>query len=486
MSPNGRNERKLDQYHHYIPRFILRRYQVGPVRSKTERQRLFRKTGVDPESVYYWDVAKGTLDLRPIGKVYGVQNLYRDCKNAENVNAIEQKLSVLEARAAFVISNLHKNLPTNKFSVKRRPLEDLRKFLFIMHLRNVRLRDNYYDEDKNRPIQQWVKNYRQTHGFNTPTEAWLGTMQYYLDNSHSQIMAQAAESMDKHGPKHIIDFLQGSGVGPENFPALTYQVHCGSKYTCIWQAAEGEEFVLTHNGFGLWEGLIDGLPGLHSVYVISPRVVIVFRTRAVFEFPTFAPASAHPPIISSDLASIAHPSPVVEYHGSFPAQGKAADLEAYRGSKQAEEDVFHFDVKRLTVAETVTVNRFLLDNVYSDGSVTFASKACMLRTARSYCKTLDIQWNPKVPVLIKLLEDNLATSKTSEDDVDPRKLVHFELFILLMDVSTGKKSYNSVYDRARAVVKLLTENMDFSSVFASELDERLPGHICRVPVRLPP
>ena len=30
----------------------------------------------------------------------------------------------------------------------------------------------------------------------------------------------------------------------------------------IWEAADDSEFVLSGNGFGLWEGLIDGYPGL--------------------------------------------------------------------------------------------------------------------------------------------------------------------------------------------------------------------------------
>ncbi|KAI6120559.1 hypothetical protein EV401DRAFT_1859687, partial [Pisolithus croceorrhizus] len=387
MSPQKDKGKKSDQYHHYIPRFILRRYQVGPVRSKAERQRLFRKTGVAPEYVHYWDVAQGTLDVRPIGQVYGVQNLYRDCKNTENVNVVEQKLSALECTAAAVISKLHAALPTDKFSVKRRQLEDLRKFLFIMHLRKVGVKDDYYNEDKNRPMQQFIKNYRQTHGFETPAEAWLDTIQYYLDNSHSLIMTHAAEIMDKHGLKHIMKCLQGSTFGTENFPAITYQTHCGGKYTCIWQAAEGEEFVLTHNGFGLWEGLVNGIPGLHSVFVVSPRIVIVLRNKSIFEFHVHAPAGMPPPIISSDLVGIVQPSPDVEYRGcsaGIPSQGKLADLEAYRGSKQAEEDIFHFNIKRLTTAETMMVNRVLLDNVCSDGSVTFASRPCMLRTARSY------------------------------------------------------------------------------------------------------
>ena len=96
-------------------------------RKKRERERLFRETGVHPEYVHYWDAANDTLDLRSTSQVYGVQNLYRDRKN---VNVVEEKLAVLERKAADVIKELLEALPTDKFSVKRRSLEDLRKFLF--------------------------------------------------------------------------------------------------------------------------------------------------------------------------------------------------------------------------------------------------------------------------------------------------------------------------------------------------------------------
>ena len=76
------------------------------------------------------DAANDTLDLRSTSQVYGVQNLYRHRKNTENVNVVEEKLAVLERKAADVIKELLEALTTDKFSVKRRSLEDLRKFLF--------------------------------------------------------------------------------------------------------------------------------------------------------------------------------------------------------------------------------------------------------------------------------------------------------------------------------------------------------------------
>lgn len=46
-----------------------------------------------------------------------------------------------------------------------------------------------------------------------------------------------------------------------------------------------------------------------------------------------------------------------------------------------------------------------------------------------------------------LLEDTLTSSDTAERDIDPKNLVYFELFILLQDMFTGKKSSLSMRPR---------------------------------------
>jgi hypothetical protein len=55
-------------------------------RNRKERQKNFnkaRKTGVDKDTILMYDVTTQTLEPRPIAKVYGDTNLYRDDRNAE-------------------------------------------------------------------------------------------------------------------------------------------------------------------------------------------------------------------------------------------------------------------------------------------------------------------------------------------------------------------------------------------------------------------
>ncbi|KAK0431995.1 hypothetical protein EV421DRAFT_1911398, partial [Armillaria borealis] len=144
-SSNTLSHTHRDQFHHAIPRFILRRFQSGPRKSKAERRKEFQRTREDPDRVLYYDIASGSLDIRSIGTIYGLKNLYRDASNPSNANELEEKLSVLEKDAAVVIEALHSNLASGKATLKRHDVERLRKFMFVMHYRNVG--GSYFDPD---------------------------------------------------------------------------------------------------------------------------------------------------------------------------------------------------------------------------------------------------------------------------------------------------------------------------------------------------
>ncbi|KAG2151024.1 uncharacterized protein EDB93DRAFT_1103257 [Suillus bovinus] len=346
------------QYQHFIPRFILRRFQVGPVKSKTERQNEFRRTGVDPEYVHYYDIATGSLDIRPIGMVYGVPNFYQDVRNTRNINALEEKLGDLERDAASIIMDLHNALPQGTFTLKRRPLELLRKFLFIMHYRKVSCSDTYFqvDHPENAGGRQWIESFMKAKGIHSSAGVWLHFLRYYLDSSHSDIMQDAAKLVEKYGEEGLQRMITESHIPPDlkHFPAYTYHTHANNYFFSIWEAAEGEEFILTHNGFGLWEGLADGYPDLHRIFVVSPRVALVLRN--IILRPEMKAYVKRGSLASSFLnVNPAPPTPIY-------ASGQYGTH----------------------IGQTLEFNSVLLVNVTKTGSLTFLSKSNMLRTVRAF------------------------------------------------------------------------------------------------------
>ncbi|KAG2127916.1 uncharacterized protein EDB93DRAFT_1235100 [Suillus bovinus] len=477
------------QYHHFIPRFILRRFQVGPVKSKTERQKEFRRTGVDPEYVHYYDIATGSLDIRPIGKVYGVPNFYQDVQNTRNINELEEKLADLERHAASIIMDLHKVLPQGTFTLKRRPLELLRKFLFIMHYRKVSCSGAYFQADhpENARSRQWIESFMKAKGIQSSIGVWLYFLRYYLDTSHSDIMRDAAELVDKYGEEGLLKMITESHIPPdvENYPAYTYHTHANNAFFSIWEAAEGEEFILTHNGFGLWEGLGGGCPGLHRIFVVSPRIAIVLCNIVLR--PDIK-KYAKPGSLVSSLLHV-NPAPATPIYTSgeraIPMNSESAmALARYRSSQEGANDSFVFKITKLSRPQTLEFNSVLLVNVTKTGSLTFLSKSNALRTVRVF-RSLPANFlaSELLVPLIARLTDTMETEASAlrpplqspeavlHPKVDALTLVDVVLYVLLMQICTGSRRFETAYDRAHLVFKIMEKAKPTS--FADEINREV-------------
>ncbi|KAG1874951.1 hypothetical protein F4604DRAFT_1680810 [Suillus subluteus] len=453
------------QYQHFIPRFILRRFQVGPVRSKIERQREFRRTGVDPEYVY------------------GVPNVYQDIRNTHNINELEEKLADLERHAASIIMDLHKALPQGTFTLKRRSLELLRKFLFIMHYRNVSYSGTYFQADhpENAGGRQWIEAFMKAKGIQSAVETWLHFLRYYLDTSHSDIMRDAAELVEKYGEEGLQKMMTDSHIPPdlEHFPAYTYHGHANSYFFSIWEAAEGEEFIITHNAFGLWEGLGGGCPGLHRIFVVSPRIALVLRH--VITRPEMKEYIKPGAFVSSLLnVNPAPPTPIYASgkHGTHINHvnfQSAMSLARYRSSQEGGNDSFVFKITKLSRPQTLEFNSVVLVNVRKTGSLTFLSRGSMLRTARAF-RSLPANFL-KSELLVPLIAQLTNTMETEVAALRPTITVTSDcpgpglLYVLLMQICTGSRQFETAYDRAHLVFRIMEKAKP--TLFADEISREV-------------
>ncbi|KAG0693700.1 hypothetical protein DFH29DRAFT_816087 [Suillus ampliporus] len=367
-----------NQFQHFISRFILRKFQVEPPMSRGERQKEFRLTGVYPGHVHYYDVATRSLDIRPIGKVYGVPGIYQDVHNTENINELEEKLGALESLAAPIIEDLHDAIHQGTFTLKRGSLELLQKFLFIMYYRHESRSSQSFrvDRPENAKARHWIEHFMKANGIQSAVEMWLHVLRYYLDGSHSDILQDATELVEKYGEE---------GLEEMHFPAITYQNYVDDYFLSIWEAAKGEEFILTHNSFGLREGVADGCPNLHRIFVISPRIAIVLCNALL------RPENKGRKKRSSLKSCLldANPAPATQIytngrggirceHGNFKSPVR------YTSSKEGGNDSFLFKITKLTRRQTLDLNSVVLANVKDTGSLTFLTGKKMLRTARAF------------------------------------------------------------------------------------------------------
>ncbi|KAJ7279323.1 hypothetical protein C8J57DRAFT_1125134 [Mycena rebaudengoi] len=467
MTPQTRE----DQYQHFIPRFILRRFQPGGIRkSRVERQREYARTRSDSESILVYELETQSLTLCPVGSVYGVRNLYQDVRSSLNINELEEKLSKLEGDAAKIVNDLHTALAEKRdFGLKRRALDRLRKFLFLMHYRNSTLSKTYFQEDhpQSRAARDWTEQYRLRHHLDSATDMWLHCLRYFLDTSHAQIALDASQMYEKFG---LLAMTSGGPIPPEAeyYHAVAYQLQAGHYFLCVWEAADGEEFILGSNGFGLWEGVGPGT-AVHRIFVISPRLTLVLRSGFLRDEVN----QGHHIPTNSDLIDIKHTIPVATYQdGSHGLSIDPDALNSYRATSPAENDLFTFKITKLTSSQTLALNSVILLNVPPTGSITFTSKSSILRTCRLFQRSISgrIHAPNKFSPLIRCLSP--STRVVAATPAQPR--IGLSLFEILLGIVTKDLEFRSDYDRAKAILVPLNAS---TSEFAEEHQHILSGVI---------
>ncbi|KIJ93616.1 hypothetical protein K443DRAFT_12715 [Laccaria amethystina LaAM-08-1] len=270
-----------DQYHHYIPRFILRRfledYETRKSQTNQERRKAARKAqkkGMpDPECIFVFDLETGVLESRPIGRVYGEVNFYQDKGNDENRNHLEEKLAFLENNSARIITDIHTSLPSGEVVLARKDSEVIRKFLFLMHYRSETVSRTYFQEDHpgNAQAKSWIRNFKNKRNFTSDAEVWLDGINYYLETPHHTILAHSRENSEAGGTESIITRMIGGEIDVDmpHYHAEAYTSFVNDYFLALWEAADDSEFILGHNAFGLWEGTFLGMRKLFKIYVVS-------------------------------------------------------------------------------------------------------------------------------------------------------------------------------------------------------------------------
>jgi len=264
------------------------------------------------DNIFVYQLSSGTLSKQPFTKVYGSFNLYRDFTVADNVDHLEVKLSLLESQACGVIRSIHDGLQSRSFTLSRRELAIVRKFIFLMHYRTKAVSSSYFQETDphNAPIAEWIRTYKARRGLQAGIDIWYDGLKYYLDTPHSKIMATGERLRERYGDFRLHEMLR-KRVDPgleEEWFALDYWSLANYFFLGVWEAAEGAEFVLGGTAFGLWEGLIHGTPGAHRLYVVSPRVVIVLRRTLLRQH-----QSNDSSVLYSSLAGIPIDPPKIKY-----------------------------------------------------------------------------------------------------------------------------------------------------------------------------
>lgn len=356
------------------------------------------------EYIYCYNVSgsSGKITESLVSKSYGVQNLYKDAKTPENANEIELKLGHLESQAGKVISDLLATIAKDKetqtkdvsegplsFEMTRLNHNRIRKFMHIMHYRRYDFAGTYWKEDdpENMHLRSWILKLCEQESIEPNAGAiWLHFLRYFLDTSHPDIVAHGRKAREKNF-RQLCDFPHSkyAEIDPdlEYWQAVEYSDQADGLFLAIWEAAPGEEFIVSENSFGLYEGSDSSFGPTHRFYVISPRVALVLCSIGL------GPDGVDPKLRGhcrqSVLWEATHKPPKVRYAKEPPKFGNFRErLEFEAEQNYWEDDMMEFEISTLSTEHTHVVNAIILGNVKENGLITFRSKEALLRTLDSF------------------------------------------------------------------------------------------------------
>ena len=450
---------------------------------------------MDTDTILMYDIATQTLEPRPIAKVYGEVNMYRDDRKVDDVDHLEQGLARLENDAARTIHNIHSAIESHQqnITMKRKELEVIRKFTYLMHYRRICFVSSYFDEDdpENMALRDYLKNFRRKHNLYKKDGIWLFGLKYILDVPHHKIVATGEAIEGKYGgPKAFLSMLM-TRVDPdiENFHAVDYTAMSNALFLGIWEAAEGEEFVLGANSFGLWEGVVENYPGVHRLFVVSPKVALVLRQI------TMGPENIHhiKAHVTSNLIDVPMSRATSTYANFNPWSDNFSDLEAasralakYRQTPEAQEDIFAFTPTKLTQKQTRALNHVILIHLSNSG-MTLSSPAAVRKTIQYHLQS-DIPYAQESKYVLRTLlgllsENTLSTGPNSSTSPTPPRAA---VDVVLHSIASGAIEFRSNYDRAYRAYHLATDDVTKYNQSTSEIHQMTARAILAMKEILPP
>ncbi|RHZ71994.1 hypothetical protein Glove_248g33 [Diversispora epigaea] len=416
-----------NQYHHYIPRFLLRNFAINiyerifvsnekllkSIEKKKYKQSFKNKNKLEALLQTY-DRTLGKLNTSLTGKTYGYTNMYKDFDD-KDVMRVEKKLATLEMQASKVIHDiLRASQKENQVVLLSVELNNLYKFLFIMDYRKPHRWSQFINGNFDAGTLPIVKEFMQEYKLQSTREVWLQNIREILDTEHNKI-------------KDNLRILK-----PDRDDYVNRMM---DRFLVIWQAGENDEFITTSNGFGIFEGMneILNVPvpqfqfqyAYHYFYVISPKLVLVLCTvffrkelskvmpSLIKKYPSIFENVPRPPVPKCVKLSKEDGHSIDE--SSFTPLDFLLNSQGY---KTEESEKYTFPFVRVTSATVHKVNTVLLNETKPDLVLTFLSHSFLYKTIVKYHKNRDFNINHDFSSLKKNLF--IALNRTHEENLKLR------------------------------------------------------------------
>jgi hypothetical protein len=425
------------QYHHFIPRFILRNFvhppnqPIAPSKRSgkaAKHKKKFSRNYNEP-MVYAVDLSKSEAEIieSPVSRILGITDMYRDFANASNQHYLEEELSKLESRAGSIVSNIRKQFEEGKTEVwmTRSDRNTLRKFLFIMKYRGSSMHVRFYHQnaeayssnDKERLLR-----YMDERRFKKPVDVWFDNIKGILELK-----------MDAEG--NWMDKLR-ERIYPDD--ANWCIMHMQMMYLALCTPVnEDDEFLLTENAYSIHEGpvssRIDPNTGelamtayteYHKFAVISPKLIMVLRSfllpipeedmdEEIKEWrETMHKLNAVQHNFPEDAKSVLADLPVTKPLNSYSriVDGRWRLLDGEDGVPRADHK-FCFRFFPLITKHVNAINAIMLKESYNISIIVFKSHGALRSATEHYLSILavhgfkiwsEVSYDPRIRFLQKL------------------------------------------------------------------------------------
>ncbi|KAG9190589.1 hypothetical protein G6011_08677 [Alternaria panax] len=386
----------VSQYHHYVPRFLLRRFSTpSPTTRKHNKKRNSKQP--DDDVVNAVDLARDTAEFvtLPVRRMFGQVDMYKDDSafSETDQHRIERKLSAIEGDASRIVAKVvdaHK-AGKEEVSLSRHEKDLLRKFIFVMKYRSPIFYQRFnhqkaedYDSDDRASFLAYMRE----RGFQRPLDVWFDNLLKIID-----------KPMDPSG-KWTEDL--SNHIYPGDAEWLFRNIR--SMYLSFVIPSDGsEEFLLTNNAFGIYEGpadysidpstgkqTISAYTEFHVISVVSPHLVMILRHNLLPEpledqresvrdqkkvlLALYMQAHGDPDNATSLLQDL----PVNKARNSYTIvhNGRLELAQGESGVPTAK-DNFHFTLFRLGSRHVQTINLIMLDQAHTSSYIVFKSKVAL-------------------------------------------------------------------------------------------------------------
>ncbi|KAG9070320.1 hypothetical protein KI688_009657 [Linnemannia hyalina] len=385
QTPTQEHSTTQIQFHHYIPRFILKTFAdnfslsnnefttdtSNPNLSwfKTRNPSKPRRKVRPRHDINIYRVEDHTTNPIDVSRAYGAEDMYRDVTEADCMK-FEKLLAKHESTSATFIRQIWNE--DGDLSLTRTQLGDMKKFLCVMMYRSEYRRSHYFNQRFDLLFEMSVKRHMDHNKLSNAQTVWFENLKWIIEAPVEDIVEEYRKSIvarvESETPTALLSPYQGPihAAELEDFGYLMTQT-----ITCIWQAETGSEFILSEACFGAWEG--DTGIWFHNFFVVSPRFAIVLVNPLYM-----AEKNKQKPRWTSMFEGKLHVIPETIYKKG--PWSKDVDLATH----SSPDDLFKY--KRIVVPkeDVYKVNAILLDDRRQ--FLTYKSNVSMYKSLRYYDK----------------------------------------------------------------------------------------------------